>query len=53
MKEKFGEHLRSKTFDGQRNELLCKAICHNLCVLIRAMYELDIDPADFFSTLKS
>lgn len=53
MKEKFGKSLRSKTLDGQKNELLCKAICHNLCVLIRAMYEFGIDPCDFFSTLKS
>ncbi len=26
------------------NEGLCKVICHNLCVLIHAMFELGIRP---------
>jgi hypothetical protein len=28
------------------NELLCKVLCHNICVVIQSMYELGID-ADF------
>lgn len=48
MKEKFGERLRSKTFDGQINELLCKAISHNLCILVRTMFEFKIEPTAFF-----
>ena len=51
MKEKFGERLYSKTLDGQSNELLCKVVCHNLCVLVRTMYEFKIEPTDFFPTI--
>lgn len=43
IKRKFGERLRSKTFTSQRNEVLCKVLCHNLCVINHAMYELGID----------
>jgi transposase len=41
-KAKFGDSLRSKTDTAQVNELLCKVLCHNLCVLIQSMYELGI-----------
>ena len=44
IKMKFGDSVRSKTFDGQANGVLCKMICHNLCVLIQAMFELGIEP---------
>jgi hypothetical protein len=27
-----------------RNEALCKIVCHNLCCLISAIYELGITP---------
>jgi hypothetical protein len=46
MKARFGASLRSKTETAQINELLCKVLCHNLCVLIQSMYELGIE-ADF------
>jgi hypothetical protein len=36
--------LRSKMDTAQINELLCKALCHNLCVLIQSTYELGIEP---------
>ncbi len=42
MKRKFGAYVRSKTFTAQTNEVLCKVICHNLCVLVSSMYELGI-----------
>jgi hypothetical protein len=29
---------------GQVNEVLCKIICHNICVVIQEMHELGIDP---------
>jgi hypothetical protein len=29
---------------GQVNEVLAKVLCHNICVLIQAMYEFGIDP---------
>lgn len=44
MKRKFGDSLRSKTDTAMTNETLCKVLCHNLVVLIHAMYELGIDP---------
>lgn len=44
MKAKFGDHVRSKSEMGQVNEVLCKVLCHNVCVLIRSMHELGIDP---------
>src|SRR5215213_5569134 len=44
IKAKFGERLRSKTETAQVNEALCKVLCHNLCVVIQSMYELNITP---------
>jgi transposase len=44
IKAKFGNSVRSKSEMGQVNEVLCKVLCHNICVLIRAMHELGIEP---------
>ena len=44
IKGKFGERLRSKTQTAQVNEILCKILCHNICCVIHAMYELGIEP---------
>lgn len=44
IKSKFGERLKSKTETAQANEALCKVLCHNLCVVIQSMYELNITP---------
>jgi transposase len=44
IKGKFGERLRSKTETAQINEALCKVLCHNLCVVIQSMHELNITP---------
>jgi transposase len=44
IKAKFGASLRSKTRTAQINEVLCKVICHNLCVLVQSIYELGIEP---------
>ena len=43
MKAKFGSSVRSKSEVGQVNEVLAKVLCHNICVLIRAMHELGIE----------
>jgi transposase len=42
MKRKQGINLRSKNDTAQYNELLCKALVHNICVLIHEMYENDV-----------
>jgi hypothetical protein len=47
MKAKFEGRVRSKSTIGQFNEALCKALCHNICVLIHSMYKLGIDPTSW------
>ena len=42
VKAKFGGKLLSKREDAQVNEALLKLLCHNICVLIKAFYELGI-----------
>jgi len=42
MKRKFGTHLYSKSEVGQINEILCKALAHNICVLIQEYHENDV-----------
>jgi hypothetical protein len=37
---------RDRSHDVVTNELLCKVLCHNICVVIQSMYELGIE-ADF------
>jgi len=44
IKTKFGGSVRSKTPTAQVNEVLCKILCHNVCVLIQSIYELGIEP---------
>ena len=43
VKAKFRDHVRSKTDVAMKNEVLCKILCHNICCLISAFYELKID----------
>ena len=44
IKAKFGDSVRSKTDRAMLNEVLAKIVCHNICCLISAMYELGITP---------
>ena len=44
IKAKFGEQVRAKTSVAQANEVLCKVLCHNICVVIQSIYELGIEP---------
>ena len=44
IKTKFGDAVRSKTDVAMTNEVLCKILCHNICCLISAMYELGVQP---------
>jgi len=43
VKAKFGTKVRSKSVTAQVNEILCKLLCHNLCCLVHATYELGIE----------
>lgn len=45
VKRKFGDSIRSKTPVAMRNEVLCKCLCHNICCLISAIYELGLSPS--------
>ncbi|MDB5291997.1 MAG: transposase, family protein/SWIM domain fusion [Phycisphaerales bacterium] len=44
IKAKFGDAVRSKSEVAAKNEVLCKILCHNICCLISAIYELGIQP---------
>ncbi len=44
IKAKFGDAIRSKDDTAQVNEVLCKVLCHNICVLIQCIHELGIEP---------
>jgi len=44
IKMKFGGAVRSKVPVAQMSEVLCKVVCHNLCVLVQSIYELGIAP---------
>jgi transposase len=44
IKAKFGGSVRAKTPVAQVNEVLCKVVCHNICVLIQSIHELGIEP---------
>lgn len=46
VKSKFGDSVRAKKWTAQVNEVLCKIICHNICVVIQEMHERGIE-ADF------
>jgi len=44
IKTKFRDHVRSKTDTAMKNEVLGKILCHNICCIISAIYELGISP---------
>jgi hypothetical protein len=52
IKAKFGSRIRSKTPVAQTNEVLCKILCHNLCVLVQSAYELGIEATFWQETAK-
>ena len=51
IKAKFGTSVRSKTQVAQFNEVLFKCLCHNVCCLVKSMYQLGIE-VDFRSLLQ-
>jgi len=44
VKAKFRDHVRSKTDVAMTNEVLCKFLCHNICVIHQSHLELGIAP---------
>jgi transposase len=52
IKMKFGASVRAKTPVAQVNEVLCKVLCHNICVLIQSIYELGLEPTFWASDTK-
>ena len=44
VKAKFRDHVRSKTDTAMKNEVLCKFLCHNICVVHQSHVELGIEP---------
>jgi transposase len=53
IKRKFADSLRAKTDTAMRNEALAKVLCHNLCCVISAWYELGIQPSEWMPKDKS
>ena len=43
IKQKFGKDVVSRNFKSQTNEVLLKILCHNICCLIHAYFENNID----------
>jgi transposase len=51
LKARFGDHLATKNFVANQNEILTRILCHNLCVLIQEAYERGVK-IDFDACLK-
>lgn len=43
IKKTFGHKLRTKSDEGQVNEILMKCLCHNLTVLVQESFELGLE----------
>jgi transposase len=52
LKQRFGDHLLTKNFVANQNEILTKMLCHNICVLIQESYERGIQ-IDFANCAKT
>ena len=47
LKSKFGSTLKSRNWEAQKNEALCKVVCHNIVCLAHAMSEFGAKPESF------
>ena len=52
IKMKFGASVKSKKPVAQVNEVLCKILCHNICVLLQSIAELGLEPTFWTSDTK-
>jgi transposase len=52
IKAKFRDNVRSKTDVAMKNEVLCKFLCHNICVVIQSQCELGIEPVFWQNEVK-
>jgi transposase len=52
IKQRFGEFVKSRNFIGQTNEILCKVLSHNLCVLAQELFLSGIE-IDFNEEFKN
>ena len=43
IKRKFGVYLRTKNEIAMVNEILCKCLVHNICMLIQEMFTLGVE----------
>jgi len=43
IKQKFGKEIVTRNYQSQTNEVLLKILCHNICCLISAYYENNIE----------
>ena len=43
IKQRFGDNLSYKNTISQTNEILCKILCHNICVLIQEIFLSNLD----------
>jgi len=43
IKSKFSPYIKNKKFKSQENEILLKVVCHNISVLISAIFELNLN----------
>jgi transposase len=43
VKRKYGEFLRCKNFESQKNEVILKCLCHNIAILVEEIYQNNIN----------
>lgn len=43
IKQRFGDITNMINPTGQQNDIMCKILCHNLCVLVQELFLLNID----------
>jgi hypothetical protein len=50
IKAKSRDHIRSKTGVAMVNEVQCKILCHNICIVIQDSHQLGINTAFWAET---